>query len=954
MSGSEEGRVLDLALRRGVLAEGDLLSVADAARESSATSLTRVGPYGPRLDRLIALGRIEPRQVKSLLDELAAQNQTIEGVRPSAPPEISSASDGELVVAPSLSPDPGLSYLLRWDRYAIETRLGQGGMGVVYRAVDKRLHRTVALKFMRKTDAQTTQRFLREARAQARIRHPAVCQIFDAGEYAGFPYIAMEYLPGRPLNLVHADLSLTQKIWIAREVAGALHAAHSMDIVHRDIKPQNILAHTRTDGQWQASVLDFGLALDVAQLDSLTESGAIIGTPAYMSPEQAAGGTVDRRSDIYGLGAVLYQLLTGEPPFSGRSPAEVLHRVLKDDPVPPRKRQPSIPRELELITLKCLRKEPRLRYESAQALADDLDRYLAGEPLSASRGSWLYRLRQGVRRHRVLVSLGTIAMTGLGGDAAISLRERQLADQRARLAHDLGREVELSELFLRSSYLLPLHNIRIEQAEVHARILRIKSQLPTLDRAEAARAHHALGRAYLALRSYALAAQHLQAALPEGRAALGVHYDLGLALGSLYQSELRDVERQGDPAWRARREKELRAQYLEPAQAHFRSFQDGSPERMESPEYADAIMAFFDHDEARAIERADAALRKQPWRYEARRLIADTYYQRGLRGIERRSYTEARADLRSALDHYQEAAAVAQSDPALHLSTADAWRAYAQLDMLQGAPPQASLEQALAACERLARSDPEDGRRYFIEHVVHFSRVYYLLQSGVDPDRSLQQALDAAQHCIRMRPQDPLCRDGAGAVWGLRASLTLAQGREAEEPLNRAQTYHRQAVELNPHSARLWNGRGAIQLLLGKQQILRGLDGQPSFDAALADFRKARQLSPEEFTCNETLFRSMAPYAEFTAKQGRSVQRLLNEAQEWSRSAREQGCHTATTHETLAQLYIVAAAYERSQGHDPKPLQASAATELAEALKLNPESPESHRLLALLYRMKAR
>lgn len=948
-SPAQEERLLELAIKRGVLTEGDLLEAAAAVLGAGTVAAVWEGRYGPRIERLIGSGRMEPRMVDILLDELAAQERTLDGTVPSR------TKEGP--AEPGAPPAAGLPARIgeappqvsSWDRYSLEARLGQGGMGVVYRAMDRRLGRTVALKFMRKADPQTTQRFLREARAQARIQHPAVCQIFDAGEYAGFPYIAMECLPGKPLHIAQNEMSIEQKICVAREITAALQAAHSLGIIHRDIKPHNILAHLQPDGQWQAKVLDFGLALDVGMIDSLTESGAVLGTPAYMAPEQVTGGAaVDRRTDVYGIGAVLYQLLTQEPPFSGRTPGAVLHQVLHNDPRPPGERAPSVPRTLELITLKCLRKEPAHRYQSAQELADELWRYLSGEPIAAARWQWLYRLRRGARRHRLLVATSLVATLGLGSAGAVSVRARQHADRRARLAHELGREVELSELFLRSAYLLPLHSIGPEQAEIHARIERITSQLKSLDRTDVPLAHQALGQAYLALRSYSLAVQQLRLALAGGSNDRSVHYGLGLALGALYQIGMRDVERQGDPGWRVEREKELRAQFLEPAQAHFLRAQQSGVASMESPEYAEAVIAFFALDDTRTIERASAALRKQPWRFEIKRLLGDVYYRRATRGMERQAYADARADLRSSIEHYQEAESIAHSDPELHLAAADAWMAQVTLDMLQGVPPHGSREQVLAACARLARSDPEDHRRHFIEYTVHFSMAYYLMEHGSDPAPALQLALDASESCIRTRPQEPFCHDAASTVWALRAERDLAQARDPEEPLRRAQSHHERAIELNPNSARLWQGRGAIQSLLCKRQLLRGQDERPYFDGALRAFRKARELRPDVFFSNELLFGLLASYAETLVARGRSPQELLVEAQDWVRIARTHGGLTFPARESLAQLYLSTAEYERAHGGDPAPLLSAAQAEITEALKINPRAPRSVRLLASL------
>ncbi|HNN96488.1 MAG TPA: serine/threonine-protein kinase, partial [Pseudomonadota bacterium] len=270
--------------------------------------------------------------------------------------------------------------VVRWDRYEFQKKLGQGGMGAVYKARDRRLGRDVALKFIRGGDPNMVMRFLQEARAQARIDHPHVCKVYEVGEVEGKAYIAMQYVDGHSLNRAAKDLSLTEKVLLMRQVAEAMHEAHRLGIIHRDLKPDNIMVERLTDGTLSPVVMDFGLARESGDNRGLTESGAVMGTPAYMAPEQARGDvrTLDRRADVYSLGATLYDLVAGSPPFDAESIVDVLMQVMNEDAVPLRNRLPSVPSDLETIVMKCLRKEPGARYDSAKALADDLQRYIDG------------------------------------------------------------------------------------------------------------------------------------------------------------------------------------------------------------------------------------------------------------------------------------------------------------------------------------------------------------------------------------------------------------------------------------------------------------------------------------------------------------------------------------------------------------------------------------------------
>jgi eukaryotic-like serine/threonine-protein kinase len=259
--------------------------------------------------------------------------------------------------------------LRRWERYAVLSLLGEGGMGRVYRGFDPRLQRPIALKVLGRAHG-AERRFLREARLQARIVHENVCKVYEVGELDGEPYIAMQLIAGKTLQAILPELDAAQKLAILEDVALAVHAAHRLGLIHRDLKPSNIMVERSEDGTLKPYVMDFGLARDLST-ESVTVTGEVLGTPAFMSPEQAAGRPADARSDVYGLGATLYQVLTGRPPFEG-SAAEVLARVTSVDPPSLRSLAGGVSIDAATITHHCLEKDPSRRYPSALALAEDL------------------------------------------------------------------------------------------------------------------------------------------------------------------------------------------------------------------------------------------------------------------------------------------------------------------------------------------------------------------------------------------------------------------------------------------------------------------------------------------------------------------------------------------------------------------------------------------------------
>lgn len=365
-------------------------------------------------------------------------------------------SDGETMAVPQRSSDSGAT---RFEPgpppeipgYAVECELGHGGMGVVYKAKQHALNRTVALKMVLAgalARPDEVIRFLAEAETAAHLQHQGIVQIFESGRANGLPYFTMEFVDGGSLadRLGAGPLEPAGAARMALQMAEAVAHAHASGIVHRDLKPSNILL--TTDGT--PKITDFGLARRLQAGEGLTRAGTVMGTPAYMPPEQARGDLhgVGPPGDVYALGAIFYEALTGRPPFSSGSPLNTLSLVMHAAPERPRTVNSAVPRDLETIALKCLEKEPEKRYASAAALANDLRLFLEGRPITARRISTAEKLRRWTKRNptvaallaAVFVSLaaGTIISTLLAfraeWNAERARNEAQRADQNATAA----------------------------------------------------------------------------------------------------------------------------------------------------------------------------------------------------------------------------------------------------------------------------------------------------------------------------------------------------------------------------------------------------------------------------------------------------------------------------------------------------------------------------------------
>ena len=319
------------------------------------------------------------------------------------------------------SPGPGQ----RFGEYELLGELGRGGMGVVYKARQVTLNRLVALKMLLPTGLagpEELRRFQTEAEATAALQHPHIVRVHEVGAVDGQPFFTMDFIGGGSLAARLADGPLPGKV-AARyvlSIARALQYAHDHRILHRDLKPSNILL----DDEGEPHVSDFGLAKRLDVDAGQTRTGAVLGTPGYLAPEQAAGrGELTAATDVYGLGALLYELLTGRPPFRAATPLDTVLQVLECEPAPPRLLNPSVDRDLETVCLKCLEKDPRRRYASAAALADDLGRFLAAEPVTARSLNLMDRIASALGRSQYDAQFGAYGRMLFAFAAVVLLTE---------------------------------------------------------------------------------------------------------------------------------------------------------------------------------------------------------------------------------------------------------------------------------------------------------------------------------------------------------------------------------------------------------------------------------------------------------------------------------------------------------------------------------------------------
>lgn len=884
------------------------------------------------------------------------------------------------------------------ERYRLGKKIGRGGMGEVYKAYDLLLKRDIALKILWADHPDHIKRFTIEAQSQAKLKHDHICQVYDVGRIKGKPYIAMQFIDGQTLDEVSKDLTLPQKVAIMREIAEAVHEAHRIGLIHRDLKPANIMVERGKDGVLRSYVLDFGLAKET-EAPHLTATGFTIGTPAYMSPEQVYGEhrKIDRRSDVFGLGATFYEFLTGRTPFQGESHLEIITNVLNENPVPPTRIDSSIPRDLDTIIMKCLEKEQSRRYDSARALSGDLQRYIDGEPIEARQASWTYRLRKKIRKNKTLSSVIAAALVLIAVFAGMGIKARMNAAKRAILAQNLGQELKEIESTMRFSHMLPLHDTREERAIVIEKMTAIEERIRELGSIGRGPGHYALGRGYLVLDRFDKAYEHLLKAWQNDYREPHAAYALARAMGELYEKELELIDKIPGEKLRKERKEKAEKEFREPILEYLKAAKDT---KIAAPgAYVKALLAYYEEDLEKAVEYAKEAQEQTPWFYEARSLIGEIFYNRGYTYHLKGDSKKAVQMLKEAENHYKAALKIGRSDSLIYTGIAFVNDKLTEIEFNAGQSYDESLKKALLNSEYALKADADNISALEAVSTIYAQLANLNMFSGKDPAEygrkaiaiareglekypdsinlynSIGMSYDRIGHYKLFRNLDPL-DDLKNAVQAYKSALTkddsifniinnigsaywaigyyeLLHGLNPTVSSREGILHLDKALALDPELEIAHYNLGLIRWTMSRYKFLHGENPVPTIKTAISNFKNALKLNPDDALAFNGIGMAYSTWSEYELQEGKDPNENAKHALKNLEISIGKNPYYVFPYVEQGKVYQTLAQHRVKEGGNPRPLIARSIRYLKKAISVNPGYPEAFVSMARCHLLRA-
>ena len=718
------------------------------------------------------------------------------------------------------------------------------------------------------------------------------------------------------------------------------------------------MVERKPDGGYRPVVMDFGLARDANESAGMTESGAVMGTAAFMSPEQARGDVrrLDRRTDVYSLGAMLYDLLTGRPPFVADSMADTLIKVMTEEAPSLRSHLTSAPDALDTIVSKCLNKEAEERYATAKELADDLGRFLENKRIVGKKVSLLYRLRWRAQRNRPLVAVASALMASLLLLAVYGVRTRiqtlkkeRMSRQQAELAQRLGQEIKDMEWLLRSARQLPLHDLSREKGIIRRRMAQLQAELQSYGELSRGLAYYALGRGHLALHEYPQALAQLEHAIEQGNQSADVHYALGLVLGKHFEQAMYEARLSGGGDWAQKQLKQIEPKYLHPAIA---SLKRSRGMRLDAPRYLEGLISYYQRDYQAALKHAEAALQDAPWLYEALKLSGDIHLEQALQARDNGRYEDSEREFVAAVRSYTEAADSGRSDGEVYEGLAETWVRQIETSLNQGKPTDVAYAAAVEASSKISRAEPTSIAGPLKRGYAALMTMV-LIGAGMSSEARVEQCLSSAEAVLKLQPGHPYASDLAAGCYAFSADAAIAKGQDPGPLYRKALNLLEPAVQQSPYF--LWgtNDLATIYVTYGAYLQLHGYPNSRSYLEKSVEYgKKAVALDGTFLNAAANLlipYSKLMPFLNSEAE----IQSVLKSADAHFASCVKTNDKFQLCYINYQILHSKAAQRTQLAGGDPQPRLTSAREALAKARKLGGSFLDLEQQTALMHLVEA-
>jgi serine/threonine-protein kinase len=752
----------------------------------------------------------------------------------------------------------------------------------------------------------------------------------------------LQLVPDGTLRDAAPRLTRNELVRIMRAVAFGLHAAHAQGLIHRDVKPSNVLVHQTDTGEWLAYVTDFGLAMSVEEL-ARTATGSA-GTPLYMAPEQARGATerIDARTDVYGLGATLYHLLARRPLFVASDTAALLDKIQFEALPSLRSIDPSIPADLARIVDRATRKEPGERYATARELADNLQRFLDGEE----------------RAHKRVVGVGAAVVVVVLAAAALwnVVHVRRAARVREQVFDEMSQQANAIGTIARDAALLPLHDLGRETQQIRDRMREIERRMIAVGEPARGPGHYALGRGYVALERWSDAVRELEAARAAGEHRRELSYSLGLAYGRLYQQALATLAKTGDAAADSAQRDAIARAHREPALRHLTeaSASTSSSDGDASTEYAQGLIALYEERFADALGLATRAAARAPSQFETHALAGDVHLTAAAVREWKGDFDGALVELEQAGVAYRAATELARSAAAPLEGECQRLIDTAYIQMLRGLPLEATAKLALAACDRARVARPDDAALAANEAQPWLLLAHYQSWHGIDPTPSTTEAIRLGRAALVLDPNAPEAHLGLAQIYGVIGEHELFKGRDPSAALDQVLAYGARAAVggvIGFHAER------AIASSLNYRcayQAGHGIDVRPCALKMAEHAHKALAFAPQSFDASTSLGNSDGIVGVWQSHHGIDPTDALTRSMAQFDKINAANPQNAVGFINLALGAVALAEHRLRVGADPRAAIDRAIAGTEQALAVEPQHLFGHLALANAYEDRAR